>query len=71
MNAGCRVSGLFPVLRALLLSLPVAIDAWQARRCPDTAAEWLRLSLLAAALWLYGRYFGIRGCSACGSHDGT
>lgn len=71
MNSACRVSGLFLVLLALLQSLPVAMDAWQAWQCPDTASEWIRLLLLPAALWLYGRYFGIRGCRACGSHDGN
>ena len=70
MNPGCRVTGLLLVLLALLQSLPVAMDAWQAQQCPDTASEWIRLSLLPAALWLYGRYFGIRGYRACGSHDG-
>mgnify|MGYP003551071039 CR=1 FL=1 len=38
MNSGCRVTGQFLVLQALLQSLPVALDAWQARLCPDTAS---------------------------------
>jgi|APFre7841882724_1041349.scaffolds.fasta_scaffold26445_3 hypothetical protein len=70
MNSGCRVTGQFLVLQALLQSLPVAFDAWQARLCPGTASEWMRLSLLPVAPGLYGRYFGIRGCRSCGSHDG-
>jgi hypothetical protein len=71
MISGCRVTGLFLVLLALLQSLPVAMDAWQVWQWPDRASEWMRLSLLPAALWLYGRYFGIRRCRACGSHDGV
>jgi hypothetical protein len=70
MNSGCRVIGLFLVLLALFQSLPVAMDAWQAWQWPDTASEWIRLSLLPAALWLYGRYFFMRGCRKCESHDG-
>jgi hypothetical protein len=70
MNSDCRVTGMFLVLLALLQSLPVAMDAWQVRQCPDTASEWIRLSLLPAALWLYARYFRIRGCRTCGSQDG-
>jgi hypothetical protein len=70
MNPGCRMTGLVLVLLALFQSLPVAMDAWQAWQCPDTASEWIRLSLLPAALWLYGRYSGVGGCRACGNHDG-
>ncbi|OJW46696.1 MAG: hypothetical protein BGO60_04270 [Thiobacillus sp. 65-1059] len=70
MTPGCRAMGLFLVLLALFQSLPVAVDAWQARQWPDTAAEWLRLSLLPGALWLYLRYFSILGCRRCGDDDG-
>jgi len=70
MNSACRVTGLFLVLLALLQSLPVAMGAWQAWQCPDTASEWMRLLLLPAALWLYARYFVIRECRACGSDEG-
>jgi hypothetical protein len=70
MNSDCRVTGMFLVLLALLQSLPVAMDAWQAWQCPGATSEWIRLSLLPAALWLYARYFRIRGCRTCGSQDG-
>jgi hypothetical protein len=69
MIPGCRAMGLFLVLLALFQSLPVAVDAWQARQWPDTAVEWLRLSLLPGALWLYLRYFSILGCRRCGDDD--
>jgi hypothetical protein len=70
MISACRMTGLFLVLLALLQSLPVAMDAWQAGQWPDTASEWIRLSLLPAVLWLYGRYFRVRGSCACGRSDG-
>ena len=69
MNSACRVGGLFLVLLALFQSLPVAVDAWQARQWPDTASEWVRLALLPGALWLYLRYFSILGCRQCGNDD--
>jgi len=69
MNPAYRVGGLFLVLLALFQSLPVAVDAWQARQWPDTASEWLRLALLPGALWLYLRYFSILGCRQCGNDD--
>ena len=69
MNSGCRLMALFLVLVALFQSLPVAVDAWQARQWPDTASEWLRLALLPGALWLYLRYFSILGCRQCGNDD--
>lgn len=71
MNPACRVTGLFLVLSALLLSLPVAVDAWQAQQWPDTPSEWVRLSLLPGALWLYLSYFGIRACRPCGENAGV
>jgi hypothetical protein len=63
------VAGLFLVLLALFQSLPVAVDAWQARQWPATASEWIRLALLPGALWLYLRYFSILGCRQCGDDD--
>jgi len=69
MNATCRLAGLFLVLLALFQSLPVAVEAWQARQWPDTAWEWARLALLPGALWLYLRYFSILGCRQCGLDD--
>jgi hypothetical protein len=54
---------------ALFQSLPVAVDAWQARQWPDTAVEWIRLALLPGALWLYLRYFSIPGCRQCGDDE--
>jgi len=69
MSPGCRVMGLFLVLLALFPSLPVAVDAWQARQWPDTPSEWIRLSLLPGALWLYLRYFSILWCRQCGDDD--
>jgi len=69
MNPACRVGGLLLVLLALYQSLPVAVDAWQARQWPDTASEWVRLALLPGALWLYLRYFSILGCRQCGNDD--
>ena len=68
MNPGCRVMALFLVLLALFQSLPVAVDAWHARRWPDSMTAWLRLALLPGALWLYLRYFSVLGCRRC---DGT
>lgn len=62
MNSGCRVTGLFLVLLALLQLLPVAVDTWQAQHWPDTASEWVRLALLPGALWLHLRYFRTLGC---------
>jgi hypothetical protein len=58
--------GLFLVLLALFQSLPVAVEAWEARQWPDAVSEWIRLSLLPAALWLYLRYFSFLGCRQCG-----
>jgi hypothetical protein len=69
MNPACRLLGLFLVLLALFQSLPVAVEAWQARQWPDTAWERARLALLPAALWLYLRYFSILGCRQCGHDD--
>jgi hypothetical protein len=69
MNPGCRAMGLFLVLLALLLALPVAVDAWQMQQSPDTASEWMRLALLPGALWLYRRYFSLIGCRQCGDDD--
>ncbi|MFZ5574623.1 MAG: hypothetical protein ACOY5S_05380 [Pseudomonadota bacterium] len=69
MNPGCRVMALFLVLLALFQSLPVAVEAWQARQWPGTAAEWVRLAPLPGALWLYVRYFSILGCRQCGGDD--
>lgn len=66
MNAGWRAIGLFLVLLALFQSLPLAVEAWQARQWPGTAVEWIRLGLLPLALWLYLRHFSILGCRACG-----
>lgn len=60
---------LFLVLLALFQSLPVAVEAWQARQWPDTAVEWIRLALLPGALLLYVRYFSILGCKQCGGDD--
>ena len=70
MNVSCRVMALFLVLLALFQSLPVAMEAWQARQWPDTASEWVRLALLPGALWLYLRYFSILGCRQCEKDDG-
>jgi len=69
MSPGCRVTGLFLVLLALFQGVPVAVEAWQAQQWPDTVAEWIRLSLLPAALWLYVRYFSILDCRQCGKND--
>ena len=69
MNPGCRLMGLFLVLLALFQSLPVAVEAWQAQQWPDTAMEWIRLSLLPVSLWLYLRYFSILGCRQCSVDD--
>jgi ABC-type transport system involved in cytochrome c biogenesis permease subunit len=66
MNPACRAMGLFLVLLALFQSVPVAVEAWEARQWPDAVSEWIRLSLLPAALWLYLRYFSILGCCQCG-----
>lgn len=66
MNPACRVMGLFLVLLALFQSLPVAVEAWQARQWPETTVAWIRLALLPVALWLYLRYFSILGCRQCG-----
>lgn len=60
---------LFLVLLALFQSLPVAVEAWQARQWPDSIVEWVRLALLPGALWLYLRYFSILGCRQCGGDD--
>ncbi|MFP5404677.1 MAG: hypothetical protein ACLGG2_08295 [Gammaproteobacteria bacterium] len=60
---------LFLVLLALFQSLPVAVEAWQARAWPDSIVEWIRLALLPGALWLYLRYFSIFGCRQCGGDD--
>ena len=65
MNPGCRVMGLFLVLLALFQGVPVAVEAWQAQQWPGTVSEWIRLSLLPVALWLYVRYFSILGCRQC------
>lgn len=69
MNPGCRVMGLFLVLLALFQGVPVAVEAWQAQQWPGTVSEWIRLSLLPVALWLYVRYFSILGCRQCGNDD--
>jgi len=69
MNPGCRVMGLFLVLLALFQGVPVAVEAWQAQQWPSTVSEWIRLSLLPVALWLYVRYFSILGCRQCGNDD--
>ena len=69
MNPGCRVMGLFLVLLALFQGVPVAVEAWQAQQRPGTVSEWIRLSLLPVALWLYVRYFSILGCRQCGNDD--
>ena len=58
--------GLFLVLLALFQGVPVAVEAWQAQQWPGTVSEWIRLSLLPVALWLYVRYFSILGCRQCG-----
>ena len=71
MNPGCRVMGLFLVLLALFQGVPVAVEAWQAQQWPGTVSEWIRLSLLPVALWLYVRYFSILGCRRCGDEDKT
>ncbi|HMM46860.1 MAG TPA: hypothetical protein PKC12_02650 [Thiobacillaceae bacterium] len=60
---------LFLVLLALFQALPLAAEAWQLRRWPDTPWEWIRLALLPGALWLYFRYFSIVGCRRCGTGD--
>lgn len=65
MNYACRAMALFLVLLALFQALPIAADAWQLRRWPDTVWEWTRLALLPGALWLYLRYFSILGCRGC------
>ena len=69
MNPGCRMMALFLVLLALFQSLPVAVEAWQARQWPATTVEWIRLGLLPVALWLYLRYFSVLGCRQCGRDD--
>lgn len=69
MNPGCRMMALFLVLLALFQSLPVAVEAWQARQWPATTVEWIRLVLLPVALWLYLRYFSVLGCRQCGRDD--
>jgi len=69
MNPGCRVTGLFLVLLALMLALPVAADAWQAWQWPHTASAWIRLALLPGALWVHLRYLRVIGCSRCGDDD--
>jgi hypothetical protein len=69
MNPGCRMMGVFLVGLALLQSLPVGVEAWQAQRWPGHASEWLRLALLPAAVWLYVRYFRFSGHCACGDDD--
>ncbi len=71
MTGGCRALALFLVLLALFQSLPVAVDAWQARQWPDSAGEWVRLALLPGALWLYLRYFSVLGCRRCESPEKT
>jgi hypothetical protein len=70
MNPGCRVTGLLLVLLALLQSLPVAADAWQAQQWPAAVSEWVRLALLPGALWVYLRTFRLIGCSRCRDDDG-
>lgn len=70
MNPACRAAGLYLVLLALFQSLPVAVEAWEARQWPDAVSEWIRLSLLPVALWLYLRYFSILGCRQCGDDTG-
>lgn len=69
MKQARRVLGLFAVLLALFQSLPVAAEAWQAGRWPQTWTDWLRLALLPVALWLYLRYFSIFACRRCGDDD--
>ena len=71
MTGGCRALALFLVLLALFQSLPVAVEAWQARQWPDSAGEWVRLGLLPGALWLYLRYFSVLGCRQCDPPDKT
>ncbi|MEW6119263.1 MAG: hypothetical protein AB1593_04150 [Pseudomonadota bacterium] len=61
--------GLFLVLLGLFQSLPVAVEAWEARAWPDSVSGWIRLMLLPVALWLYLRYFSILGCRSCGTDD--
>jgi hypothetical protein len=69
MNPGCRLMALFLVLLALFQAIPVAVAAWQAQQWPDTVSEWVRLSLLPGALWIYLRYFSILGCRQCSVDD--
>lgn len=69
MNPGCRVMGLFLVVLALFQSLTVAVDAWQAGYWPARPSEWVRLSLLPVALWVYVRYFSAWGNCQCGDDD--
>lgn len=71
MTGGCRAAALFLVLLALFQSLPVAVEAWQARQWPDTAGAWIRLALLPGSLWLYVRYFSVLGCRRCEPPDST
>jgi hypothetical protein len=66
MNPGCRASGLFLVL----LALPVAAEAWQARQWPYSASDWIRLALLPGALWVHLRFFRRIGCGRCADDAG-
>lgn len=69
MKPGCRVMGLFLVGLALFQSLSVAVGAWQAGQWPDRPSEWVRLSLLPLAVWVYVRYFSAWGSCHCGNDD--
>jgi len=69
VKPGWRIVALFAVLVALFQGLPVAVEAWQARQWPASAAGWLRLTLLPIALWLYLRHFSILGCKECANDD--
>ncbi len=63
MNPGCRATGVFLVLLALLQTLPVAAELWQVGQWPDTMSGWMRLALLPGAVWLYLRLPGRSGWS--------
>lgn len=69
MNPACRVMGLLLVVLALFQSLTVAVDAWQAQQWPSRPSEWVRLSLLPVAVWVYVRYFSAWGSCRCGDDD--
>ncbi len=65
MNPGCRVMGLLLVALAVVHSLWVAVDAWQAGQWPQQIGEWVHLALLPVAIWIYVRYFSAWGRCRC------